>query len=73
MIWLNRRNPGRAVTPAQAADIAAARAARERIERTMETSRSRWPRVRAIAARLEQIREENHLAEDLRAIFSDRG
>jgi uncharacterized coiled-coil DUF342 family protein len=69
---IRRRRKDQGVTPSQAADIAAAREARERIERTMQTSRLRWPRVRAIAARLEEIREENHLAEDLHVIFSER-
>ncbi|MES2211365.1 MAG: hypothetical protein V4515_14475 [Chloroflexota bacterium] len=58
------------MTPADAADLAAAREARARIERELAATRSRWPAVAATVARLREIREENHLAEDLHTIFT---
>lgn len=69
MIW--RRQHHR-VTPAQAAEIAEARKATERVRREIESSRRRWPQVESIAARLREIRRENHLADDLHMIFSER-
>lgn len=52
------------------ADLEAARQAREQVERATEKSRSRWPLIRRTVAVLEEIRRENHLAEDLHVIFS---
>ena len=69
MIW--RRQHHR-VTPAQVAEIAEARKATERVRREIESSRRRWPQVESIAARLREIRRENHLADDLHMIFSER-
>lgn len=76
--WRRQRTQG-AVTPADAADLAAARRARqsiererERVERAIESGRSRWPVIQSAAAFLRQVHEENHLADDLRVIFTDR-
>lgn len=73
MIWRRGRS-GRprehAVTPADVADLAAAKEARARVERQIETGRSRWPAVMSIKAKLREIREENHLADDLHVIFT---
>jgi hypothetical protein len=67
--WSNRggRNSERAAQP----ELDAARRARAESEQAMEAGRSRWPIVHAIVSRSREIRQENHLAEDLRAIFRD--
>lgn len=72
MIGRSRKGQGRvhAVTPADAADLAQARQAREQVERATESSRSRWPLISRTVAILEEIRRENHLADDLRVIFT---
>lgn len=74
MIWRRRHEEGRerAVTPAQAEDLAAARKALDQVRSATEAGRSRWPAVLEIKARLREIRRENHLAEDLFLIFTDR-
>lgn len=77
MIWRRRRAQAsgggreRAVTPAQAADVAEARKALSEVRKATESSRSRWPMVLEIKAKLREIRETNHLAEDLKLIFSE--
>jgi hypothetical protein len=75
--WRRQQRTHSAVTPADAADLEAARVARERIEqereqveRAIESGRSRWPLILATVARLREIREENHLADDLHVIFT---
>lgn len=64
--------PGRPVTPAQAADIAEAQRALSEVRKATERGRSRWPAVLEIKAKLREIREENHLADDLLLIFTER-
>jgi hypothetical protein len=68
------REPG--VTPAQAADLAAAREAQARVREqhahvraVADVGLSRWPRVEAVRGHLERVRQENHLAADLKIIF----
>lgn len=61
-----------AVTPADMADLQAARKAREQVEKATEISRSRWPLINQVTAYLRQVHEENHLADDLRLIFGTR-
>lgn len=60
----------RSMTPADAADLAAAREARREVERAIETGRSRWAVINATADYLRKVHEENHLADDLRVIFT---
>lgn len=84
MIRLRRRRaqarPHTAVTPADAADLQAARSAleqaheaREQVERDLQRTLSRWPVVLATVAHLRRIREENHIADDLHVIFMSDG
>lgn len=68
--------PGPSVTPAQAADLAAARdaqariqASRVRVQRISDVGAARWPRVNAVVHWAEEIRRENHLADDVRVLF----
>jgi hypothetical protein len=71
--------PGLAVTPAQAADLAAARQAQARVreaqarvQRVADVGLSRWPRVHALRGWAEQVRRENHLAEDVELILRSK-
>lgn len=63
------RSAGRPATPSQVADLAAARDAQARIQRVSDVGAARWDRVHTVQRRLEQIRRENHLADDLMVIF----
>lgn len=68
----NAGRPGPSVTPSQAADLAAARAAQARTRAVHDVGLSRWPRVRAVAHGLSEIRRENHIADDLSVLFRER-
>lgn len=76
MIWrrkaqgTSRDTPGGPITPADAADLAAARAALEKIRMETEIGRSRWPIVLATVSYLKRVHQENHLADDLNLIFT---
>lgn len=70
MIWGRKAPEQRAMTPADAADLAAAKRAREQVEKEIESGRSRWPVIFAAVEYLRKVHEENHLADDLRVIFT---
>lgn len=74
MIWRRRaaESRERTVTPAQAEDLAEAREALHRVQKATESGRSRWPLILEIKAKLKEIRETNHLREDLEVIFTKR-
>lgn len=79
MKWLRKRaegpderTVGHPVTPADVADLAAAREALAAAHRESAELRSRWPVVQSTVARLREIRRENHLAADLHTIFTTR-
>ena len=70
MIWGRKRAPEqRSMTPADAADLAAAKRAREEVERKIESGRSRWPVILEAVSYLRRVHRENHIADDLRTIF----
>jgi hypothetical protein len=57
------------ITPATRQDVAEARAALARIRAEQLRTVNRWPRVTAVADTMREIRERNHLAEDLYRVF----
>lgn len=72
MIWPQRHRETPTDLEAVQRDMKVARAALEQVERATEKSRSRWPLIRRTVAILEEIRDTNHLAEDLHTIFTSQ-
>jgi hypothetical protein len=60
---------GRSVTPATGKDIADARAAQARLQAQHLRVMGNWPRVNAVTGWAKEIRQTNHLVEDLEQLI----
>lgn len=67
--WPHRRS----VTPATMKEIEEARDAQRRLQQQSVAAMRNWPRVHAAAGWAKEIRQTNHLVEDLRQIIGNPG